>query len=114
VFGFAATAPTLALVWFLAQSRAFWAGLCAVALGVAAATLASAAFVMANPSAESLTGIRALALLSVPMMFASPFLTATFGVSAWFSPEGRIRSLLLAAAFIELACSAYGFVHWFL
>jgi hypothetical protein len=114
VFGVASIVPTLLMIWFLAQSRKFWVGLSFLALGAAAATLAAVAVVVANPPNEALTGIYAFAILSVPLIFASPFLFVSFSVCAWFSPEGSIRSCLLGAAAIEFACSAYGFVHWFL
>jgi hypothetical protein len=114
VFGVVSIIPTgLALV-FLRQSRTFWVGLSVVALVVASTSLAAVAVVLLAPREGALsTSLSAWALLAVPRILVSPFLAASFGLSALIAPEARFRWYLLGAAGFEGVSSVYGFFHWF-
>jgi hypothetical protein len=114
VFGVVSTIPTgLALV-FLRQSRAFWVACSVTALAIASTALAAVAVTLLTTQTVALSAsLNAWAGLAFPRIFVSPFLAASFGLSALVAPEARFRWFLFGAAGTEGVASVYGFFHWF-
>jgi hypothetical protein len=114
VFGVVSTIPTgLALV-FLRQSWRFWVACSIVALVVASTSFAAVAIIVLESQKVALSAsLNAWAMFAFPRIFVSPFLAASFGLSALIAPEARFRWYLFSAATIEGVSSIYGFFHWF-
>jgi len=114
VFGVVSTIPTgLALV-FLRRSRAFWVACSVTALAIASTALAAVAITLLTTTGVTVSAsLNAWAGLAFPRIFVSPFLAASFGLSALVAPEARFRWFLFGVASVESAASLYGFFHWF-
>jgi hypothetical protein len=108
VFAAVSTIPTgLALV-FLRQSRAFWVACSVAALAIASTALAAVAVPLLTTQGVMISAcLNAWAGLAFPRIFVSPFLAASFGLSALVAPEARFRWLLFGAAGIEGVSSVY-------
>ena len=112
VFGVSALVPTGAALFFLRPYRQFWtmlsaAGLAMALTGVAAATI----FALGRHAPPS--ALATWAALSVLRILIAPLLALMFLVSAGLSPHRLPRLVLLAAAIVEAAVSAYGGFVWF-
>ena len=113
VFGIVSTIPTGLAFVFLRQCRSFWVACSVVALFVASTSLATVVLNVLAPRVTLGAFLNAWETLAFPRIFLSPFLAASFSLSALIAPEARYRWYLFGAACMEGVSSVYGFFHWF-
>jgi len=113
VFGFIALFPTGLALYFLRFSQTFWAIFSSACLALAV-TGPIAAFVYVFASGRALPPSSTLPVFfSIMRILKSPLLAAAFLMSAFLAPVRLSKWLLLGAAAIECAVSAFVFVHFF-
>jgi len=114
VFGIVSIIPTGLALFFLRQYRGFWLAYSVVALLVASTSLATVVITLLEAHKIALSeSLNVWAMLAFPRLFLSPFIAASFGLSALVAPGAHFRWLLFGAASIEGVSSVYGFFHWF-
>ena len=112
VFGTVSLVPTAASLYLMRRSRLFWLICSALALLVAfVSAMAVGAWFLGRHVAGHDASFSLWEALAIPVFFASPFLFATFALSA-LTARGAFRWLLGAAAVIEGGCAVYALV-WF-
>jgi len=113
VCGFIALFPTALALYFLRSFQTFWAIFSTACLALAV-TGPIAAFVYMFASGRALPPFWTLPVFfSILRVLGSPLFAAAFLMSAFLAPARRSRWLLLGAAAIECAVSAFVFVHFF-
>jgi len=112
-FGALSIVPTACALVFLRQKRGFWVACSALALIVGGTSLVTVALDVLAPKVALGTVLNMWAMLAFPWIFLSPFLAATFGLSALVAPDSLFRRCLFGAAAMEASSSVYGFLRWF-
>lgn len=116
LFGLLALIPTALALYYLRAFQKFWNIFPLLALAVAAAGLVAALMLSRTFSAPWAALI--FGFLGLLKVLAAPLFGLAFLICTFLAPTQRSRRALLAAAVIEFAVGAYGFLcllivgHW--
>ena len=113
-FGVAAIPATCAGLFFLRTFRTFWTVLAALALVVAATSLAALACYVAGHAAERGSVLQDWAAFAVLRILIAPLFSLAFFLSSYFAPNRPARIALVVAAAVEAVVFGCVALMWFL